>query len=79
LWRPLSFSFFDDSIFRVPSVRDFLNFIGGSVLAVSVALGAAQAADIPLKAKAPPPAPAMNWTGWYVGFNAGGIWPNSDA
>lgn len=56
----------------------FLNFIGGAVFVAGVSLGAAQAADLPLKAKAPPPAPVMNWTGWYVGLNAGGIWPNSD-
>jgi outer membrane immunogenic protein len=36
------------------------------------------AADMPLKAKAPPPAPVASWTGWYVGLNAGGIWSNSD-
>jgi outer membrane immunogenic protein len=55
------------------AMRKFLNFIGWSVLAVSASLSAAQAADMPLKAKAPPPPPAMNWTGWYVGLNAGGI------
>jgi outer membrane immunogenic protein len=60
-------------------MRKFLNFIGGFVLAASASLSGAQAADMPLKAKAaPPPPPAMNWTGWYVGLNAGGIWSNSD-
>jgi outer membrane immunogenic protein len=41
-------------------------------------VGGALAADLPVKA--PPPAPVVvyNWTGWYVGLNAGGIWPNSD-
>lgn len=57
---------------------NFLNFIGGSVLAISASLSAAQAADMPLKAKAPPPPPIVSWTGWYVGLNAGGIWPNSN-
>ena len=56
---------------------NFLNFIGGSVLAIAF-LSAAQAADMPLKAKAPPLPPVVSWTGWYVGLNAGGIWPNSD-
>ena len=36
----------------------------------------ALAADMPVKAP-PPPAPALGWTGWYAGLNAGGIWPNS--
>ncbi|WP_426412897.1 outer membrane protein [Bradyrhizobium ganzhouense] len=56
----------------------FLNLVGGSVLAISAAVGAAQAADMPLKAKAPPPPPVASWTGWYVGLNAGGIWPNDN-
>jgi outer membrane immunogenic protein len=34
------------------------------------------AADIPLKAPPPPPAPAFSWTGWYVGLNAGYGWGN---
>ena len=40
-----------------------------------VALGAAPAlaADLPVKAKAPPPVvPVWNWTGFYIGFNGGG-------
>ncbi|HWX30920.1 MAG TPA: outer membrane beta-barrel protein [Steroidobacteraceae bacterium] len=51
-----------------------------SIISVGIGgLGAASAADMPLKA--PPPvavAPVINWSGWYVGLNAGGIWPNSD-
>jgi outer membrane immunogenic protein len=36
------------------------------------ASGLAVAADMPVKApSAPPPAPVYNWTGWYVGVNAG--------
>jgi outer membrane immunogenic protein len=38
------------------------------VLAVS---GSAFAADIAVKAPLPAPAPVYNWTGWYVGVNAG--------
>jgi len=33
--------------------------------------GSASAADIAVKAPAPAPAPVFNWTGWYVGVNAG--------
>jgi outer membrane immunogenic protein len=39
--------------------------------------GAAQAADMPLKA--PPPAPAYSWSGWYVGVNGGGAWSSSES
>jgi len=35
-------------------------------------LGSAFAADMPLKAAPPPVVPILNWTGWYVGVNAGG-------
>jgi outer membrane immunogenic protein len=38
------------------------------VLAVS---GSAFAADIAVKAPLPAPTPVYNWTGWYVGVNAG--------
>ena len=38
--------------------------------------GPAMAADLPVKAPAyaRPPPPAISWTGWYVGLNAGGGW-----
>jgi opacity protein-like surface antigen len=39
------------------------------VVAVS---GSAFAADIAVKAPPSAPAPVYNWTGWYVGVNAGG-------
>jgi len=39
----------------------------------------ASAADLPRKAPAPPPLPAVyNWTGFYVGINAGGHWAKDD-
>ena len=53
------------------------------LLAVAFSLGVAQAAwaaDMPVKGpvyKAPMMAPAYNWTGFYVGVNAGGAWNRS--
>lgn len=38
--------------------------------------GSALAADMPVKA-APHAAPAFNWTGWYVGANAGYQWSST--
>src|SRR6266496_2369150 len=43
--------------------------------------GAASAADLPARTYTKAPAivpPAYNWTGWYVGVNAGGEWGNTD-
>jgi outer membrane immunogenic protein len=42
-------------------------------------MGAANAADMAVKAPPPPPAPIpayFNWTGFYVGGNVGGGWAN---
>ncbi len=39
--------------------------------------GLSQAADMPLKALAPPP-PAFTWTGIYGGGYIGGLWANTD-
>jgi outer membrane immunogenic protein len=36
--------------------------------------GAAQAADMPVKAPPPPPPPMYNWTGFYIGGHIGGAW-----
>ena len=38
----------------------------------------AMAADMPAKAPAYTAPAAYNWTGWYVGVNAGGAWGKSD-
>lgn len=47
-----------------------------TIAAVVASTGASYAADMAVKAPppAPPPAPVYNWTGWYVGLNAGGRW-----
>jgi outer membrane immunogenic protein len=55
-------------------------FAGASVLALSAALPAA-AADLPRQSApygAPAYMPAYNWTGFYLGLNAGGGWGSSD-
>jgi outer membrane immunogenic protein len=48
-------------------------FIGSLALAAMIA-GPAMAADMPVKAKAPPPLAVYDWSGVYVGFNVGGTW-----
>jgi len=51
-----------------------LFLLGLSTFAVMMLGGAAQAADMPLKAP-PPAAPVMyNWTGFYIGGHIGGAW-----
>ncbi len=60
-------------------------FLCGTALLAAVAMtgmtGAALSADLPrgLPAKAPPyaPPPIFDWSGFYVGFNAGGGWGTS--
>ena len=45
--------------------------LAGASLAV-LSLGAANAADMPVKYV--PPAPMFNWSGFYVGAHVGGTW-----
>ena len=52
-------------------------FLGTVALAAMIA-GPAMAADMPLKAPPPPPVAYYNWSGAYIGFNAGGIWSQVD-
>jgi len=51
------------------------------IAAIATLIGtSAWAADLPVKAPLPAsaPAPAYNWTGFYLGGNAGGAWGNFD-
>jgi outer membrane immunogenic protein len=49
------------------------------VALMAVGTVAAQAADLPTRKEAPAPVfvpPPFTWTGFYVGVNAGGLWPS---
>jgi outer membrane immunogenic protein len=50
--------------------------VAGWVLAASAF--PAMAADMPLKAPPPPPAPIFTWSGCYLGGSVGGIWRQTD-
>jgi outer membrane immunogenic protein len=45
-----------------------------SALLIAAPLSTAKAADMPLKAPPPPPAPVSSWTGFYIGANVGAAW-----
>jgi len=48
-------------------------FLLASVAFAAIA-GPAMAADMPIKAPPPPPVAYYDWSGAYIGFNAGGVW-----
>jgi outer membrane immunogenic protein len=47
--------------------------LAATAFLIAAPLGVASAADMPVKAKAPPP-PAFDWNGFYVGAYAGAAW-----
>jgi outer membrane immunogenic protein len=52
----------------------------GALMIASLVAGRAIAADLSVQAplcKAPPPLPAFNWTGFYIGGTLGGEWARS--
>src|SRR3984885_14693759 len=56
-------------------------WLKGVAVVALMALGTvvAQAADLPTRKEAPAPIfvpPPFTWTGFYIGLNAGGIWPS---
>ena len=48
-----------------------------AIAAIALIGTPAFAADMALKAPPPAPAPVYNWTGWYVGVNAGASFGNA--
>jgi outer membrane immunogenic protein len=46
----------------------------GSAGLVALIAGPAIAADMPVKAPPPAPVAYYDWSGAYIGFNAGGVW-----
>jgi outer membrane immunogenic protein len=59
--------------------RNVLGLVSVLALAIIAPIGAANAADMGVKAPPPPMAPPpayFNWTGFYIGANFGGGWAN---
>jgi len=52
-------------------LRAFIGVVGVSSLLVLAPLSTAGAADMPVKAPPPPPAPVANWTGCYLNVGVG--------
>ena len=59
------------------AVMKRLIIAGGLALAGMIA-GPALAADMPVKAKAPPPIAYYDWSGVYIGLSLGGVWAEVD-
>lgn len=53
-------------------------FVIGSVALAALIGNSAFAADMNMPLKAPAMAPAWNWSGFYIGLNAGGAWGRSN-
>jgi outer membrane immunogenic protein len=58
-------------------MRILSGFFAISTLLIAAPLSIANAADMPLKAPSPPPAPVASWTGFYVGGDIGGAWTSN--
>jgi outer membrane immunogenic protein len=54
--------------------RRFIGSFAVLGLLLAAPLGAAQAADMPMKAPPPAPMPSWSWTGFYIGASVGGDW-----
>ncbi len=52
-------------------------FVVALVSVTALSIGAASAADMPVKAPAVIASAPYNWTGFYIGVNAGGAWNQS--
>jgi outer membrane immunogenic protein len=52
--------------------------LGTTMFAGLMVAGAAQAADMPLKAQRAAPAYFYNWSGFYIGGHVGGVWGDKD-
>jgi outer membrane immunogenic protein len=52
-------------------------FLLGSVGLTAMLAGPAMAADMPIKAPPPPPVVYYDWSGAYIGFNAGSTWSDT--
>jgi outer membrane immunogenic protein len=77
-WRNMFVSI-ESFAFRILEGGMFMKrrFIGSFAvlgLLLATTLGAAQAADMPLKAPPPVPMPTWSWTGFYIGADVGGDW-----
>ena len=60
-------------------MRRRLKLLFAAVASLGIgASGGASAADLPIKAPRAAPVPLYNWTGCYVGGNAGGAWSRMD-
>jgi outer membrane immunogenic protein len=60
-------------------MRRYFGWALASIVSVGFAgLGGASAADMAVKARPIAVDPAYNWSGWYVGLNAGGAWTRSE-
>jgi len=56
---------------------DVMKRLATAIAAIALIGTPAFAADMALKAPPPAPAPVYNWTGWYVGVNAGASFGNA--